>query len=88
MYVYSSFLSIMFYVKSGLVQWSGPSDHGILCSRHLDSSSYFEPESELASQTGMQKCRRLKEELFLLCFERPESFTLQQLSETGPSTLS
>ena len=48
-------------VQKTRAQWSGPSEHSVLCSQHFDSSS-FEPDSELASQMGMQKCRRLKDD--------------------------
>ena len=35
-------------VQRTRAQWSGPSEHSILCSQHFDSSC-FEPDSELAS---------------------------------------
>ena len=48
-------------VQRTRAQWSGPSEHSVLCSEHFDSSC-FEPDSELASQMGMQKRKRLKDD--------------------------
>lgn len=64
-------------------QWSGPSEHSVLCSQHFNSSC-FEPDSELASQMGMQKRRRLKDDAVPTLFERPGPRT-SLLSDAGPS---
>ena len=67
-------------------QWSGPSEHSVLCSQHFDSSC-FERDSELASQMGMQKRRRLKDDAVPTLFERPVAQMSPLLCDTeaGPS---
>lgn len=70
-------------VQRTRAQWSGPSEHSVLCSKHFDGSS-FEPDSELASQMGIQKRRRLKADAVPSLFERPVTHSLP--SEAGPST--
>ena len=44
-----------------MAQWSGPSKYSVLCSQQFDSSC-FESDSELASQMGIQKRRKLKDD--------------------------
>lgn len=61
-------------------RWSGPSEHSVLCSEHFDSSC-FEPDSELASQMGMQK---LKADAVPTLFEKPRA-GVSLFSEAGPS---
>ena len=75
-------------VQRTRAQWSGPSEHSVLCSEHFDGSR-FEPDSELASQMGIQKRRRLKADAIPTLFERPVAPIPHSLpSEAGPSTLS
>ena len=70
-------------VQRTRAQWSGPSEYSVLCSQHFDSSC-FEPDSELASQMGMQKRIRLKDDAIPTLFERPGS-QMSHLSDAGPS---
>ena len=72
-------------VQRTRAQWSGPSEYSVLCSQHFDSSC-FEPDSELASQMGIQKRRRLKDDAIPTLFERPGS-QISHLSQAdaGPS---
>lgn len=69
-------------VQRTRAQWSGPSEHSVLCSQHFDSSC-FEPDSELTSQMGLQKRKRLKGDAVPTLFERPGAGS--HLSEAGPS---
>ncbi len=46
-------------VKRTRAEWSGPSDHSVLCSDHFDGNC-FEPDTEIASQMGLKKGVRLK----------------------------
>ena len=73
-------------VQRTRAQWNGPSDHSVLCSQHFDSSC-FERDSDLASQMGMQKRRRLKEDAVPTLFERPRALMSQVVSgaDAGPS---
>ena len=59
-------------VQRTRAQWSGPSEHSILCSKHF-TDSCFEPDSVLASKMGIKKCRRLKDDAIPTIFERPVS---------------
>ena len=72
-------------VQRTRAQWSGPSEHSVLCSEHFDSSC-FEPDSELASQMGIQKRKRLKDDAIPTLFERPGAGArISHLCEAGPS---
>ena len=76
-------------VQRTRAQWSGPSEHSVLCSDHFDVSC-FEPDSGLASQMGIQKQIRLKADAIPTVFERPSASggpSLHSLPEAGPSTL-
>lgn len=74
-------------VQRTRAQWSGPSEHSVLCSQHFDNSC-FEPDSELASQMGIQKRRRLKDGAVPTLFERPVAPVPKSLlSEAVPSSL-
>ena len=75
-------------VQRTRAQWSGPSEHSVLCIQHFDSSC-FEPDSELASQMGMQKHRRLKDGAVPTLLKRPVAPVPESLvSEAVPCTLS
>ena len=75
-------------VQRTRAQWSGPSEHSVLCSQHFDNSC-FEPDSELASQMGIQKRRRLKDGAVPTLFEKPVAPVPESLlSEAVPSSLS
>ena len=73
-------------VQRTRANWSGPSEHSVLCSQHFDSSC-FEADSELAAQMGIQKRRRLKPDAVPTLFEKPV-IQLPSQSEPGPSRLS
>ena len=70
-------------VQRTRAQWSGPSDHSVVCSQHFDSGC-FEPDSEFASQMCMHKRRRLKDDAVPTLFERSGPL-MSLLSEAGPS---
>ena len=84
-------------VQRTRAEWSGPSDHSVLCSDHFDSSC-FEPDTKLASQMGIQKIIRLKEGAVPTIFERQrmsggsvpmaslDQDLVQVSSDPGPST--
>jgi len=72
-------------VQRTRAQWSGPSEHSVLCSKHFDGSC-FEPDAELASHMGIQKRTRLKADAIPTLFERPTTPSLP--SEAGQSPLS
>ena len=83
-------------VQRTRAEWSGPSEHSVLCSDHFDSSC-IEPDTKLASQMGLQKRTRLKEGAVPTIFERqrmsggsvPMASSAQDLvhsSAPGPST--
>ena len=59
-------------VQRTRAQWSGPSEHSVLCSKHF-TDSCFEPDSALASEMGIKKRRRLKHDAIPTIFERPVS---------------
>ena len=63
---------------------AGPSERSVLCSEHFDSSC-FEPDSDLASQMGMEKRRRLKEDAIPTSFEK--TIVPSLLCEAGPELL-
>ena len=70
-------------VKRTRAEWSGPSDHSVLCSDHFDGSC-FEPDTEIASQMGLKKRVRLKVDAVPTIFVR-HSHSCSQ-SEPGPNT--
>ena len=51
-------------------QWSGPSEHSVLCSEHF-SDSCFQPDSAIAASMGLQKRKTLKPVAIPTLFERP-----------------
>jgi len=50
-------------------QWSGPSQHSVLCARHF-TEDCFEPDSAIAATMGLTKRRRLKPDAVPTVFER------------------
>ena len=69
-------------------QWSGPSEHSVLCSKHF-SDDCFQPDSAIAASMGLQKRRSLKPDAVPTHFERPSaqlssSSTRKRSSSTTP----
>ena len=61
-------------VQRTRAQWSGPSEHSVVGSKHF-TDSCFEPDSALASNMGIKKHRRLKHDAIPTIFERSVSLT-------------
>ena len=64
-------------------QWSGPSEHSVLCSKHF-TDSCFQHDSAIAASMGLQKCTTLKPDAVPTLFERP-AVQLPSLSSAGAS---
>ena len=57
-------------VQRTRAQWSGPSEHSVLCSEHF-TDCCFQPDSAIAASMGLQKRRMLKPDAIPTVFERP-----------------
>ena len=58
------------HIRQTRAQWSGPSEHSVLCSKHF-TERCFESSSVLALKVGLYKGRSLKSDYFPTIFERP-----------------
>ena len=70
-------------VQRTRAQWSGPSEHSVLCSKHF-TDSCFQPDSAIAASMGLQKRRMLKADAVPTLFERP-AVQLPSLRDTSAS---
>ena len=62
-------------------KWSGPSEHSVLCSEHFDDEC-FEPDIQLASKFGLEKCKRVKGDAVSTIFSKPGKSPLQERETT------
>ena len=69
-------------VQRTRAQWSGPSEHSVLCSKHFTDS--FQPDSAIAASMGLQKRRMLKADTVPTPFEWP-AVQLPTLRDTSAS---
>ena len=74
-------------VQRTRAQWSGPTEHSVLCSPHFDDSC-FEPDSALAAKMGLVKRRRLKPDAVPTVLERPAPGRLRSSGEAGYTSVS